>query len=185
MQAVKWAERIQPFFDAWREPSPVAARHDHWVRWGSLLRVSAFGGEIPLNVEVIGDFPRGLKKADPLDLELRLYFIKGEFFCDETEYVREKKSHMAAESIIPCGTFSPTCDPSFIESAAVLLNGTVLSARPFSIDGEKMYAIDLRLWENVLRVVSVDGYGESGVHEGNILSGHFGVSGKVKRRGEP
>ena len=47
-----------------------------------------------------------------------------------------------------------------------------------------MYAIDLRLWENVLRVVSRDGYGELGIHEGNILSGHFGVSGNVRRREE-
>ena len=181
---MKWAERIQPFFDAWREPSFMLAWHDHWVRWGTLLRVRTFGDEIPLNVEVIGDFPRGLKKEDPLDLELRFYFLKGEFFQDEAEYDRESKSHRAAESVIPCGTFSPTRDPSFIESAAVLLSGTVLSARPFFVDGEKMYAIDLRLWENVLRVVSRDGYGELGIHEGNILSGHFGVSGNVRRREE-
>ena len=160
------------------------AWHDHWVRWGTLLRVRTFGDEIPLNVEVIGDFPRGLKKEDPLGLELRFYFLKGEFFRDEAEYDRESKSHRAAESVIPCGTFSPTRDPAFIESATVLLSGTVLSARPFFVDGEKMYAIDLRLWENVLRVVSRDGYGELGIPEGNILSGHFGVSGNVRRREE-
>ena len=162
---MKWAERIQPFFDAWREPSFILAWHDHWVRWGTLLRVRTFGDEIPLNVEVIGDFPRGLKKEDPLDLELRFYFLKGEFFRDEAEYDRESKSHRAAESVIPCGTFSPTRDPAFIESATVLLSGTVLSARPFFVG-----------------VVSRDGYGELGIHEGNILSGHFGVSGNVRRR---
>ena len=137
-----------------------------------------------MNVEVAGDFPRGLKKWEPLELELRLLFLKGSFYKDETEYYREEKSHMAAESYIPCGTFSPTNDPEFVESPTVLMRGTVLSVEPAELDGDKIFKIDLRFEKRVFRVLALDGFGELGIHEGNILSGFFHVLGKVKRREE-
>ena len=58
---------IEQYFALWKEPFPVAASHDHWVRWGKLLRMwlSSIDG-VPMNVEVAGDFPRGLKKWEPL-----------------------------------------------------------------------------------------------------------------------
>ena len=120
---------------------------------------------VPINIEAIGEFPRGLKKDSPLDLELRFLFLKGDFYKDEAEYYREEKSHMAAESYIPCGTFSPTNDPEFVE-----------------LDGDKIFKIDLRFEKRVFRVLALDGFGELGIHEGNILSGFFHVLGKVKRR---
>ena len=54
---------IEQYFALWKEPFPVAATHDHWVRWGKLLRVwlPSIDG-VPMNVEVTGDFPRALKK---------------------------------------------------------------------------------------------------------------------------
>lgn len=60
---------IEQYFALWKEPFPVAASHDHWVRWGKLLRVwlPSIDG-VPMNVEVAGDFPRALKKWNPLDL---------------------------------------------------------------------------------------------------------------------
>ena len=96
---------IEQYFALWKEPFSVAASHDHWVRRGKLLRVwlPSIDG-VPMNVEVTGDFPRALKKWTSLELELRLLFLKGSFYKDEEEYYREEKSHMAAESYIPCGT---------------------------------------------------------------------------------
>ena len=29
---------IKQYFALWKEPFPIAAAHDHWVRWGKLLR---------------------------------------------------------------------------------------------------------------------------------------------------
>ena len=175
---------IEQYFAFWKEPFPVAAEHDHWVRRGKLLRVWLPGIDVPMNVEAAGDFPRGLKKRTPLDLELRFLFLKGSFYKDEAEYYREDKSHMAAESYIPCGTFSPTNDPDFVESPTVLMRGTVLFAEAAALDGDKIFKIDLRFDKCVFRVLALDGFGGHGIREDNILSGFFHVLGKVKRREE-
>ena len=174
---------IEQYFALWNESFPVAATHDHWVQWGKLLRVwlPSIDG-VPMNVEVTGDFPRALKKRDSLNLELRLLFLKGSFYKNEAEYYREENSHMAAESYIPCGTFSPTNDPDFVESPTVLMSGTVLSVEPTELDGDKIFKIELRFESHVFRVLALDGFGELGIHAGNILSGFFLVLGKVRRR---
>ena len=175
----------EQYFALWEKPFFVAAEHDHWVRWGKLLRVwlPSIDG-VPINVEVVGEFPRGLKKDAVLDLELRFLFLKGDFYKDKEEYDREKDSHMAAESYIPCGTFSPTNDPDFVESPTVLMSGTVLSVEPTELDGDKIFKIELRFESHVFRVLALDGFGELGIHEDNILSGFFLVLGKVRRRDE-
>ena len=82
---------IEQYFALWEEPFPVAAMHDHWVRRGRLLREwlpSRVG--VPIFLVTIGEFPRGLKKGAPLDLELRFLFLEGDFYKDEAEYYREK-----------------------------------------------------------------------------------------------
>ena len=175
---------IEQYFALWKEPFPVAATHEHWVRWGRLLRAWLLKVGVPINLEAIGEFPRGLKKDAPLDLELRFLFLKGSFYKDAAEYYREEKSHMAAESYIPCGTFSPTNDPNFVQSPTVLMSGTVLSVESAELDGDKIFKIELRFESHVFRVLALDGFGELGIHEGNILSGFFHVLGKVKRREE-
>ena len=175
---------IKQYFALWKEPFPIAAEHDHWVRWGKLLRAWLLKVGVPINIKAIGEFPRGLKKDVPLDLELRFLFLKGDFYKDEAEYYREKNSRMAAESYIPCGTFSPTNDPDFVESPTVLMSGTVLSVEPTELDGDKIFKIELRFESHVFRVLALDGFGELGIHAGNILSGFFLVLGKVKRRHE-
>ena len=176
---------LEEYFALWEEPFPVAAEYDHWVRRGSLLRVwlSLPGiSDVPMNVETVGDVPRGSRKGDLLDPELRFLFLKGSVYQDEAEYYREEKSHMAAESYIPCGTFSPGNDPEFVESPTVLVRGTVLSAELAELDGDKIYKIGLRVGGCVFRVLVLDGSGERGIREGNILSGFFYVLGKIKRR---
>ena len=173
----------EQYFALWEKPFLVAAEHDHWVRWGKLLRVwlPSIDG-VPINLEVVGEFPRGLKKDAALDLELRFLFLKGDFYKDKEEYDREKDSHMAAESYIPCGTFSPTNDPDFVESPTVLMSGTVLSVEPTELDGDKIFKIELRFESHVFRVLALDGFGELGIHADNILSGFFLVLSKVRRR---
>lgn len=170
------------YFELWNEPSPVYATHDHWVKWGKLIRVW-LGDNTPLNVTVCGDFPRGLKKYDDLEIELRLLFYEGDFYKDEDEYYAEEGHTMASESIIPCGTFSPTQDPNFKQTPTVLLRGKVLSVEEFEEYGDRMFKIELKMWDYVFRVIAIDGFGELGVHPGNILSGFFFVDGKVNRRG--
>lgn len=171
----------EQYFALWKEPMLVEAEHDHWVRWGKLLRAWLLNEYVPINLEVVGEVPRGLKKDTPLDLELRFLFLKGDFYKDEAEYRREKDSHMAAESYIPCGTFSPKNDPDFVESPTVLMSGTVLSVEPAELDGDKIFKIELRFESQIFRVLAFDGFGELGIHEGNILSGFFHVLGKVKK----
>lgn len=172
----------EQYFALWEEPFPIAAEHDHWVRWGKLLRAWLLNEYAPINLEVVGEVPRGLKKDTPLDLELRFLFLKGDFYKDKEEYDREKDSHMAAESYIPCGTFSPKNDPDFVESPTVLMSGTVLSVEPAELDGDKIFKIELRFESQIFRVLAFDGFGELGIHAGNILSGFFHVLSKVRRR---
>lgn len=176
---------IEQYFALWEEPFPVAAMHDHWVRRGRLLRewLPSRDG-VPINIETIGEFPRGLKKGAPLDLELRFLFWRAIFIRTRQSITEKKKSRMAAESYIPCGTFSPKNDPDFVESPTVLMSGTVLSVEPAELDGDKIFKIELRFDKRVFRVLALDGFGELGIHEGNILSGFFHVLGKVKRREE-
>lgn len=174
----------EQYFALWEKPQPVAAEHERWVRWGRLLQVWLTEAGVPVNVEAFGGFPRGLKREAPLALELRLLFLKGSFYKDEAEYYQEADSHMAAESYIPCGTFSPTNDPDFVESATVLMSGTVLSVEPAQVDGDTIFKIELRFDGHIFRVLALDGFGELGIHAGNILSGIFYVLGKVTRREE-
>lgn len=175
----KKAETEQ-YFALWKEPMLVEAEHDHWVRWGKLLRAWLLNEYVPINLEVVGEVPHGLKKDTPLDLELRLLFLKGDFYKDEAEYRREKDSHMAAETYILCGTFSPTNDPEFVESPMVLMSGTVLSVELSELDGDKIFKIDLRFEKRVFRVLALDGFGGLGIHEGNILKGE--KEGRINER---
>lgn len=169
------------YFEFWDEPSPICATHDHWVKWGKLIRVW-LGDEIPLNVTVCGDFPRGLKKYDDIDVELRLLFYEGDFYKNEAEYYAEAGHSMASESIIPCGTFSPTQDPNFKQTPTVFLRGKVLFAEEFEEYGDKMFKIELKMDNYIFRVISIDGFDELGVHPGNILSGFCFVDGIVKKK---
>lgn len=172
----------EQYFAFWEQEMPIAAEHDHWVRWGKLMRAELINDNMPINLEIIGEVPRKLKRELPLDLELRFLFVKGSFYKDSEEFYGETNSPMAAESYIPCGTFSPTNDPDFIESPTVLMNGTVLSVEPAEFDGDKLFKIELRVNDYVFRVLSLDGFGELGIHEGNILSGFFHVLGKVSKK---
>ena len=145
---------IEQYFTLWEDPFPFEAEYDHWVRRGKLLRVWLdLPGicDVTMNVEVVGDLPRGNKKGASLDLELRFLF-------------------------------SPGNDPELVESPTVLVRGTVLSAEPAEMDGDKIYKIGLRVGGCVFRVLASDGFGEPGIHEGNILRGFFYVLGKIKRR---
>ena len=65
---------IEQYFTLWEDPFPFEAEYDHWVRRGKLLRVWLdLPGicDVTMNVEVVGDVPRGSRKGDLLDPELR------------------------------------------------------------------------------------------------------------------
>lgn len=99
---------IEQYFALWNESFPVAATHDHWVRWGKLLRVwlPSIDG-VPMNVEVTGDFPRALKKREPLELELRLLFLKGSFYKDEAEMLPGRKVAYGGRIVHPVRYIQP------------------------------------------------------------------------------
>ena len=57
---------IEQYFTLWEDPFPFEAEYDHWVRRGSLLRVWLdLPGicDVTMNVEVVGDLPRGNKRG--------------------------------------------------------------------------------------------------------------------------
>lgn len=181
-EELKVGEGEDRYFRLWDAPQNIAATFSHWVKEGEIMRVDP-DDFFTLNICPVGEVPHGLQAGDALSLELCLLFYKGDFFQDEEEYYAEEERAMASESIIPCGTFSPTRAPNFVESATVLLRGKVLAALPFEEFGDKMFKIDLKMQSYVCRVVSIDGFGELGVHPGNILSGFFFVDGIVRRAG--
>ena len=170
-------------FSFWDEPLYITAEYDHMVKRGKIMRVRLYGFyEAPMNVYIDGDYPKGLKKGDALKLDLRLIFWKGDYYNDEEQYRREKQSSMAAQSYIPCGTFSPSMDPNFVESATALINGEVVHVERVMVDGEPVCKIELRCEEYIFRVVCPDCFDELGIHEGTILSGLFTIDGRISRR---
>lgn len=169
-------------FSFWDEPLYINAEYDHMVKRGKIMRVRLYGlYEAPMNVYINGDYPKGLKKGDGLKMELRLIFWKGDYYNDEEQYRREKQSNMAAQSYIPCGTFSPSMDPNFVESATALINGEVAHVERVMVDGEPVCKIELRCDEYVFRVVCSDCFDELGIREGTILSGLFTIDGRIYR----
>lgn len=170
-------------FSFWDEPLYIAAEYDHMVKRGKIMRVRLYGFyEAPMNVYIDGDYPRGLKKGDALNIELRLIFWKGDYYDDEKQYRREKQSNMAPQSYISCGTFSPTMDPNFVESTTALINGEVAYVERVMVDGEAVCKIELRCDKYIFRVVCPDYCDELGIHEGTILSGLFTIDGRISRR---
>lgn len=169
-------------FSFWDEPLYIAAEYDHMVKRGKIMRVRLYGFfEAPMNVYIDGDYPKGLKKGDALKMDLRLIFWKGDYYNDEEQYRRESNSHMAAQSYISCGTFSPTMDPNFVESTTALINGEVVWFERAEENGEPFYKIELKCEEYVFRVVCPDGFGELGIHNGTVLSGLFIIDGRIYR----
>ena len=60
---------IEQYFAFWEKPFPIAAEHDHWVRWGSLLRVLS-----PNFMDTIGKGAgTGISKAYEFSKPIRLF----------------------------------------------------------------------------------------------------------------
>lgn len=171
-------------FFTWWEPQPYLCEHERWVKWGKMHKVWLLNPNVPINYAVVGEPLRGLKKHEELNVELHFLFLEGEFFKDEAEYYRERKSHMAAESYIPSGTFSPTNDPDFVETPTVLMGGTVVGVEEMQWQDERVIKIDLRFDGHIFRVIAQDGFGDLGIHVGNIISGFFHVLGREERPSE-
>ena len=70
----------EQYFALWEKPFLVAAEHDHWVRWGRLLRVwlPSIDG-VPINLEVVGEVPRGLKKRYTARFRIAFSVFEGRF----------------------------------------------------------------------------------------------------------
>lgn len=171
-------------FFTWWEPQPYLCEHERWVKWGKMHKVWLLNPNVPINYAVVGEPLRGLKKQEELNVELRFLFLEGEFFKDEAEYYRESKSNMAAESYIPSGTFSPTNDPDFVETPTVLMGGTVVDVEEMQWQDERVFKIDLRFDDHIFRVIAQDGFGDLGIHVGNIIRGSFHVLGRETRPSE-
>ena len=97
--------------------------------WGDGWQLVRFDlGICPINIDLWHAEGETFEEGKRFSLKLLLMpgaeCLNGpsEIFHDKKEYYREcKMKSMAAESIIPSGTFSPNADPNFHENASIIL----------------------------------------------------------------
>ena len=108
-------------------------------------------GVCPLNIEFCGAARKALEeKAYNIKLFLLpgSHFLNGEseIFRDEDEFYRERTMKtMAAESIIPSGTFSPTNNPNYCENSSVILQAKIKSVQKVNVDNVDLLHIVLTM----------------------------------------
>lgn len=134
-------------------------------------------GICPINVD-LWDPEKKCKEGMCAALKLALLPDEGDIFTDEDEYYRETAhvSHLAAEAIVPCGTFSPQRDPDFRETPTVMLNAKVESVEKVVLDGEDTLKIKLRMQEFTFDAFFPDGvlpYAE----KGNVIATTYALIG--------
>ena len=132
----------------------------------------------PLNIELWG--------AERITLEEKAYDIKlcllpgsqcidgvGEIFHDEKEFYRERTMKtMAAESIIPSGTFSPTNDPNYHENSSVILQAKIKSVKKVNVCGVNLLYIVLTMQGREFDAIFEDGILPF-AEPGNVISSVF------------
>ncbi len=107
-----------------------------------------------------------------------------EIFHDEEEYYRERTmKSMAAESIIPSGTFSPTADPNFRENASVILQAKIKRVEKVKFGKASVLHIVLKM-----AGLEFDTFFDDGVlpfaEEGNVISAAFTAVGMMIKEEE-
>ena len=148
--------------------------------WGDGWRLVRFDlGICPINIDL--RHAEGETFEEGKRLSLKLLLMPGaerlngpsEIFHDEKEYYRERTmKSMAAESIIPSGTFSPTAYPNFRENASVILQAKIRSVEKVKFGEEDVLHIVLKM-----EGLEFDTFFEEGVlpfaEEGNVISAAF------------
>lgn len=141
-------------------------------------------GVCPLNIELCG--AEG-KKLEEKAYNIKLFLLPGsqsingasEIFRDEEEFYRERTMKtMAAESIIPSGTFSPTNDPNYCENSSVILQAKIKSVQKVNVDNVDLFHIVLKMQN-----LEFDAFFEENTlpfaQPGNIISSVFTAIGML------
>ena len=147
-------------------------------------------GICPINIDLWHAEGETFEEGKRFSLKLLLVLgsdsVKGtnEIFHDEAEYYREcRMKSMAAESIIPSGTFSATSDPNFHENASVILQAKIKSVSKVKFGKKDVLHIVLKM-----EGLEFDTFFDDGVlpfaEEGNIISAVFTAVGVLVKEEE-
>ena len=159
-----------------------------WADGWQLVRFDL--GICPINIDLWHAEGETFEEGKRFSLKLLLvpgsHSLTGpnEIFHDEEEYYRERTmKSMAAESIIPSGTFSPTADPNFRENASVILQAKIKGVEKVKFGKKNVLHIVLKM-----QGLEFDTFFEEGVlpfaEEGNIISAAFTAVGLLVKEEE-
>ena len=141
------------------------------------------GYNIPFNADTYGYPEKGIRKGRTVRIRLVLFSDdgEGEIFHDEEEYYRERKNSMAAESMIPCGTFPvPSNAEDFEESARLIMHGKIASIEHVVIGGIESLNIGLQCL-GVIYDFFIDEGVLPFIEVGNVLSSVFYAICKIEK----
>ncbi len=159
--------------------------------WGDGWQLARFDlGVCPINIDLWHAEGESFEEGKRFSLKLLLMpgaeHLNGpsEIFHDEEDYYRERTmKSMAAESIIPSGTFSPSADPNFRENASVILQAKIKSVEKVNFGEEEVLHIVLKM-----EGLEFDTFFDDGVlpfaEEGNVISAAFTAVGLLVKEGE-
>ncbi len=140
----------------------------------------------PLNVTVPSAGLNQIELGEKCVMNIVLLPQELTVYTDSDEYYAASRSHMAAESIIPCGTFSPDHNPGFEPSATAIINGIVQSwcKRTNPLDGLDYYELEIscmgeHLSAEHLTVVADPEFFAQLPQLGNVLQGVFWLTGRI------
>ena len=159
--------------------------------WGDGWQLVRFDlGICPINIDLWHAEGETFEEEKKFCVKLLLMpgaeFLNGpnEIFHDEAEYYREcTMKSMAAESIIPSGTFSPNQDPNFHENASVILQAKIKSVNRVKFGKKNVLHIVMKM-----KGLEFDTFFDDGVlpfaEEGNVISAAFTAVGVIVKEEE-
>lgn len=151
----------------------------------ALLNCFLVGGEIgfPLNIEIVDAFLWRKYDVPSQGEETKIdatWFAKDFTLMKKGTRV-DSPDEMAAESVIPCGTFPVrNGDGNWRPSATALMNGTVVEAKLMTNDAtnRKYWYLKVQCLGYLLSVVVAPEFVEGEIEPGDNIEGYYWISGK-------
>ncbi len=172
------------YFNLYDEIKPMYCEFEKWHFWDSYpIMGVTMGSLMPMNILVCGKRPTHLKKWQELKVTAILFGFNDdiEIYDSPNDYYGDTKKHMAAESIIPSGTFSPRGDKDFIQNETVIITGTITEVNEFEDEGDLCYRLKVKCdCYNFAVIIAKEQIKSGEPKVGGTIDGIFRVAGKVE-----
>lgn len=151
------------------------------------LQVELTNLDVPCNV-CVPDFYRQnhIKPKDVKEMEIICFPRYMSVYKTEEEFRARQENAMATESLIPCGTFSPSNKPDFEPDSTVLMNGIIqwVEKKQSCLGGGKFFHLGVKCLGATFEIVveeSAESEDKLIFRQGAILSGKFALVGLISK----